>query len=49
MHGKIDYENQLIKEKIEQSNAALGQEIIQRLENDDALKSSLLEEVSLRE
>ena len=49
LHGKIDYENQLIKEKIEQTNAALGQEIIQRLENDDALKSSLLEEVSLRE
>ena len=49
MHEKIDYENQLIKEKIEQTNAALGQEIIQRLENDDALKSSLLEEVSLRE
>ena len=49
LHGKIDYENQLIKEKIEQTNAALGQEIIQRLENDDALKSSLLEEASLRE
>ena len=49
LHGKIDYENQLIKEKIEQTNAALGQEIIQRLENDDVLKSSLLEEVSLRE
>ena len=49
LHEKIDYENQLIKEKIEQTNAALGQEIIQRLENDDALKSSLLEEVSLRE
>ena len=49
LHEKIDYENQLIKEKIEQTNAALGQEIIQRLENDDVLKSSLLEEVSLRE
>ena len=49
LHEKIDHENQLIKEKIEQTNAALGQEIIQRLENDDALNSSLLEEVSLRE
>ena len=49
LHEKIDYKNQLINEKITQTNAALGQEIIQRLESDDALKSSLLEEVSLRE
>ena len=49
LHEKIDYEKQLINEKITQTNAALEQEIIQRLESDDALNSSLLEEVSLRE